>query len=38
MNTSDGKIYIYKEPYVRTSSKEYLGYDSSLPNEDQIFM
>ena len=29
---------MFQEPYVRTSSKEYSGYDASLPNEDQIFM
>jgi hypothetical protein len=29
---------MFQEPYVRTSSKEYLGYDPDLPNEDQIFM
>jgi hypothetical protein len=33
-NSSDGKVYIYQEPYVRTSSKEYQGYDPSLPNEE----
>lgn len=38
LNSSDGKIYQFAEPYVRTSSKEYSGYDASLPNEDQIFM
>ena len=37
-NSSDGKCYLFKEPYVRTSSKKYVEYDSSLPNEDQIFM
>ena len=37
-NSSDGKVYLYEEPYVRTSSKEYVGYDPTLPNEDQIFM
>ena len=37
-NSSDGKLYIFSEPYVRTSSKEYKGYDPNLPNEDQIFM
>ena len=37
-NSSDGKVYMFQEPYVRTSSKEYLGYDPDLPNEDQIFM
>ena len=34
LNSSDGKIYQFAEPYVRTSSKEYSGYDASLPNED----
>lgn len=37
-NSWDGKIYMFNEPYVRTSSKEYIGYDPDLPNEDQIFM
>ena len=37
-NSSDGKTYMFQEPYVRTSSKEYVGYDPNLPNEDQIFM
>ena len=33
-NSSDGKVYMYDEPYVRLSSKEYLGYDPNLPNEE----
>ena len=37
-NSADGKVYLFSEPYVRTSSKEYKGYDPTLPNEDQIFM
>lgn len=37
-NSSDGKVYMYSEPYVRLSSKEYLGYDPNLPNEEQIMM
>jgi len=33
-NSSDGKVYMFSEPYVRTSSKQYTGYDPDLPNED----
>lgn len=38
LNGSDGKVYIFEEPYVRTSSKEYTPYDPDLPENDQIFM
>jgi hypothetical protein len=34
LNATDGKVYIYSEPYVRTSSKEYGDYDSSVPIEE----
>lgn len=34
----DGKIFVFQEPYVRTSSKTYEQYDPLIPNEDQIFM
>ena len=37
-NSADGKVYVFKEPYVRTSSKEYVKYDPEIPNEEQIFM
>mmetsp|Transcript_29337 Transcript_29337/g.44198 ORF Transcript_29337/g.44198 Transcript_29337/m.44198 type:complete len:246 (-) Transcript_29337:477-1214(-) len=36
LNSSDGKVYMYGEPYVRTSSKEYSTFDPLGP--DQIFM
>ena len=38
LNSYDGKLYCFKESYVRTSSKEYIPYDPDVPNEDQIFM
>ena len=38
LNSSDGKIYAYKESYVRTSSKEYKEFDPDISPEDQIFM
>lgn len=38
LNASDGKVYIYRESYVRTSSKEYVAYDPQVPEEDQIYM
>ena len=38
LNSFDGKLYIFKEAYVRTSSKEYKEYDPNIPCEDQIFM
>lgn len=38
LNASDGKVYIYRESYVRTSSKEYTAYDPQAPEEDQIYM
>ena len=34
LNSFDGKFYIFKESYVRTSSKEYKAYDPEIPNED----
>jgi len=34
----DMKVYMYKESYIRTSSKEYTEYDPLIPSEDQIFM
>jgi hypothetical protein len=34
LNSADGKIYVYNECYVRTSSSEYLDYDPNTPNED----
>lgn len=38
LNSADGKVYVFKECYVRTSSKQYVGYDSNLSNEEQIYM
>ena len=38
LNASDGRVYIYRESYVRTSSREYVDYDPQLPEEDQIYM
>lgn len=38
LNATDGKVYIYSEPYVRTSSKEYGDYDPTVSDEEQIFM
>ena len=37
-NAADGKVYLFNEPYVRTSSKEYIPYDPEVPGEEQIFM
>ena len=38
VNSFDGKCYMYKESYVRTSSKKYQEYDPNKPNDEQIFM
>jgi hypothetical protein len=38
LNSSDGKVYAFKESYVRTSSKEYKEYDPNISNDEQIFM
>ena len=38
LNASDGKCFIYRESYVRTSSRQYVEYDPNLPEEDQIYM
>jgi len=38
LNASDGRVYIYRESYVRTSSKEYVQYDPDVPEEEQIYM
>ena len=38
LNASDGKVFIYSESYVRTSSRQYVDYDPQLPEEDQIYM
>jgi hypothetical protein len=38
VNSFDGKCYLFKEGYVRTSSTIYQEYDSNTPNEEQIFM
>ena len=33
-NSWDGKVYLFKEPYVRTSSKEYKQFDINLAEEE----
>lgn len=33
-NASDGKIYMFAEPYVRTSSSEYKQYDPNVAEEE----
>ena len=38
LNSFDGNIYMYKESYVRTSSKKYEEYNPNISNEEQIFM
>lgn len=38
LNSSDGRVFIFSECYVRTSSKEYTDYDPTVPEDDQIFM
>lgn len=38
INSFDGKCYLYREGYVRTSSSEYREYDPNLPSEEQIYM
>ena len=38
LNSSDGKVYAFKESYVRTSSKEYKEFDPNISPEEQIFM
>ena len=38
INSIDGKVYMYKECYVRTSSKEYTEYDPEIPSSEQIYM
>lgn len=38
VNSNDGKCYLFKEGYIRTSSKVYQEYDPNISNEDQIFM
>lgn len=34
LNSSDGKVYIFNESYVRTSSKEYAEYNPDIDAED----
>ena len=34
LNSYDGKLYVFKESYVRTSSKEYKSYNPEIPCED----
>lgn len=38
LNSSDGKVYMFNESYVRTSSKEYTSYDPDLNSEENLFM
>ena len=38
INSVDGRVYMYKECYVRTSSKEYTEYDPEIPSSEQIYM
>ena len=38
INSYDGRVYVFKECYVRTSSMEYQGYDPNLSNDQQIYM
>jgi hypothetical protein len=38
VNTSDGKCYLFREGYVRTSSKLYTEYDATLSSDEQIYM
>lgn len=38
LNSSDGKCYLYREGYVRTSSKIYTDYDANLTSDEQIYM
>lgn len=38
VNSFTGKCYLYKEGYVRTSSKIYQEYDPDLPGDEQIYM
>jgi hypothetical protein len=38
LNSCDGKIYMFKESYVRTSSRQYQEFDPDISPEDQIYM
>ena len=38
INSSDGRCYLYREGYVRTSSKIYTDYDPALSSDEQIYM
>jgi hypothetical protein len=38
LTSADGKVYQFRESYVRTSSKEYTEYNPDLASEEQIFM
>lgn len=38
VNSIDGKVYMYNECYVRTSSKEYTEYDPEVSSAEQIYM
>jgi hypothetical protein len=38
LTSADGKVFQFKESYVRTSSKEYAEYNPDLASEEQIFM
>ena len=38
LTSADGKVYQFRESYVRTSSKEYAEYNPDLASEEQLFM
>ena len=38
INSFDGRVYVYRECYVRTSSKQYEGYDPNASSHEQIYM
>ena len=37
-NSSDGKVYLYQEGYVRTSSKEYIDLSPEMSDADHLLM
>lgn len=38
LNSADGKVYLYNEAYVRTSSKAYTDFKMDITYEEQIAM
>lgn len=38
LSSFDGRVYVYRECYVRTSSTEYVPHDPAAPSEEQLFM